>query len=384
MTDKKKIMIIAGEASGDLHGSNLIKEYKKIDSGAHFYGIGSSKMRDAGMEVLHDSSDLAVVGIFEVLAHFRVIYRVFNELKRRLVNDKPDLLILIDFPDFNLRLASFAKKVGIKILYYISPQVWAWRKSRVKKMAKIIDKMAVILPFEESFYRAENVDVTFVGHPLVDCVKPAVSKEEYRKGLNILNDAKVITVLPGSRKNEINLLLEEMLSACEMIYKKDNKSYFLVSCAPTIEINAVKEVFDRFDLNGQIIQSNLYDAIASSDFVITKSGTSTLETALLGIPMVIVYKVSYLSYLIGKAVIDVPYIGLANIIADEMVVPELLQKDANAAKIAQEAVRIIGDKDIYDNIYNKLKMVKEKLGKTGASENTANLIKEMLSDEKAV
>jgi lipid-A-disaccharide synthase len=373
-------MIVAGEASGDLHGANLIKEYRKIDSFADFYGIGSSNMKAAGMEVLYDSKEIAVVGIFEVLSHLRVIYRALSGLKKRLLNDKPDLLILIDFPDFNLRLAAYAKKIGVKVLYYISPQVWAWRQKRVKKMAKIIDKIAVIFPFEEEFYLKENMDVTFVGHPLADCVKPSVTKDEYRRNMNIPDNAKVITVMPGSRAGEINRLLDEMLGACRLIQDKDESYYFLVSCAPTIDSEVIRAALKRFNLNGQIIQGDVYNAVFSSDFVITKSGTSTLEIAILGIPMVIVYKVSPLSYLIGKWIfrINLPCIGLANIVAGERVVPELLQKEVSAERIAGEVLKVMGDKAAYDEILNKLGMISGKLGDERASKNTANLVKEIL------
>ncbi len=379
MANSKKIMIISGEASGDLHGSNLVREYLRLDPDAKFYGIGSTKMAELGVDILHDSKDLAVIGIFEVLARLRIILKVMSDIKRRLKEDKPDLLILIDYPDFNLRIAAYAKKIGVKVLYYISPQVWAWRQGRVKKMAKMIDKMAVIFPFEEEYYLKENMDVTYVGHPLADCVKATVEPEQYRAQLNIPDDAKVITVLPGSRMSEIKLLLSELLGACEALNEMDKSYYFLLSCAPTIEADIIKSAFEQCDIRGQVIEGNIYNAINASDFVITKSGTSTLETAMLTTPMLIVYKVSYLTYLIGKTFIKVDHIGLANIVAGERVVPELIQDNASWLKIADEVSRIMGDKKLYDATRAKLEIVREKLlAKTGASKNTAKLAKEIL------
>lgn len=374
-------MMIAGEASGDMHGANLILEYKKLRVDARFYGIGSSKMRDAGMEILFDSKEIAVVGLFEVLAHFNLIYKALSGIKKIIIQDKPDILVLIDYPDFNLRVASFAKKAGVKVLYYISPQVWAWRQGRVKKMAKIIDKMAVIFPFEEKFYKKENMDVTFVGHPLAGHVRSTISKEEYRKSLNIPDDSKVITILPGSRKSEITLLLDDMLKACQLINESDKSYYFLISCAPTIERDVIVRATSRYNINARIIDGNAYNAIASSDFVITKSGTSTLETAILGVPMIIVYKVSALTYSIGKRFISVPHIGLVNIVAEERVVPELIQNEATPENIARSALLIIGNKALYETTRAKLISVKEKLGASGASKNTAELIKKTLYEK---
>lgn len=380
MAEDKKIMIVAGEASGDLHGSNLIKEYRKLDESAHFYGIGSTKMRATGMEVLYDSREIAVVGILEVLSHIRPIMRALSGLKKRLRTDRPDLLILIDFPDFNFMLAKYAKKIGVKVLYYISPQVWAWRRGRVKKIAKLVDKMAVIFPFEVELYEKEGVDVSFVGHPLVDCVKPTISKEEYKEKLGIPEGRRVITVMPGSRENEIKRLLDELLGACEIIQSKEPESWFMVSCADSVDRAVILDAIKRHRIDACLIEGGVYDAINASDFVIAKSGTTTLEVAILAVPMVIVYSTSAFTYFLGTKVfgIDSSRIGLANIVYGENVVPELIQEDLNRGKIAAEVLSILNDKERYVAMKGKLETVKEKLGSSGASEKIARLVKDIL------
>jgi lipid-A-disaccharide synthase len=374
----KTIMIVAGEASGDMHGASLVREMLKIDPALNFYGIGGNKLQEAGVKLLANASTMAVVGLTEVISKLRSILKIMNMMKKSLDKYRPELVILIDYPDFNLPLAKAAKKRGIKIFYYISPQVWAWRKSRINKIKRLVDKMAVILPFEVDTYAAKGFVVDYVGHPLLDLVKPSYSQQESRKMFNLDESKTTIGLLPGSRQSEVIKLLPEMLRAAEILAQKIQNLQFILPLADTLEEKTVGDIVSGFTIKVKVISGQTYDAVSCCDLAIVASGTATLETALLGVPMIIIYKISPLSYFIGKLVVNVKNIGLANIIAGKTVVPELIQGKANAQSIAAEAVAILTSVERKKEMMNELAEIRAKLGKPGAAIRAAQLVLDML------
>lgn len=376
----RKVMIVAGEASGDLHGGNLVRAMHRIDPDLSFYGVGGKSMQKAGVRLLADASDMAVVGLTEVIYKLGMILRVMHRLKASLKRERPDLVILIDYPDFNLPLARTASKRGIKVLYYISPQVWAWRKGRIETIRRTVNRMAVILPFEEDFYREAGVNVTFVGHPLLDEVKKKYARAEALKRFGLKEEAVTVGILPGSRASEVVRLLPEMVKACRILTEKISPLQFVLPLAGTLDPRFVRDILMQFPVKVNVIQEEIYDVIAVSDVAIVASGTATLETALMETPMVVVYKVSASSYAIGRRFIRVDHIALANIIAGRTVVPELIQDEANPERIAAEVRELIVEKGKAREMKASLAEIRGKLGTPGASQRTARLACDMLMD----
>ncbi len=374
----RNIFIVAGEASGDMYGADLVKEMLNIYPDLCFYGIGGNKLKEAGVELIADAAKISVVGLTEVLSKLSNFFKIIKKLKDKLDALKPALVILIDFPDFNLNIvARQAKKRNIKIFYYISPQVWAWRKGRIKQIKKLVDKMAVILPFEVDLYAENNFGVSYVGHPLVDIVKVNVSKVEARRKLGLSEDKTTIGLLPGSRTAEIKSLLPEMMQAAQILKKNIKSAQFILPQADTLDETIINEIISKYDIEIKIIAGRTYEAIFCCDLAVVTSGTATLETGLLGVPMIIVYKVSLLSYLIGRLVINVENIGLVNIIAGKTVVPEFIQKDANGRQIAAEALAIL-ESERYEQIKKELSAISAKLGNPGATARAAKIACEMI------
>jgi lipid-A-disaccharide synthase len=371
-------MIIAGEASGDLHGANLVKEALKADSSLTFFGIGGPKMREAGVHTLVDASDMAVVGLVEVISHFSIIYHAFKTMKRILEAEPPDLLILIDYPDFNLKLAKIAKRAKVKVLYYISPQVWAWRVGRVKKISRLVDRVAVVFPFEVPFYQKEGIPVTFVGHPLVDTVHPTLPRNEAFRKFSLDPARITIGLFPGSRRQEIRNLFPVILESAELLKKRFQDVQFILPVASSLKREDLEPALSSSGLKVTVVEGMGYDVMQVCDAAITVSGTVTLEIAMIGVPMVIIYKVSPLTYMIGKQLIRVDHIGICNIVAEERVVQELIQHDAEAVKIADEITRILMDSEYANNIRVKLGRVRNNLGKGGSSVAVARIALEML------
>jgi lipid-A-disaccharide synthase len=374
----KTIMIIAGEASGDMHGASLVHEMLKIDSSLKFYGIGGNKLQEAGVKLLAHASEMAVVGLTEVIPKLGTILKIMNRMKKSMDEFNPDLVILIDYPDFNLRIAKAAHKRGIKVFYYISPQVWAWRKGRINQIKKLVNKMAVILPFEVETYRQKGFPVNYVGHPLLDLVKTKYSPQEARTKFGLKEGKTTVALLPGSRFSEVNNLLPEMLRAGEILAQHIQDIQFLLPLADTIEEKIITDIISRYALKVNIISGHTYDAISCSDLAIVASGTATLETALLGVPMIIIYKISSLTYFIVKFIVNVKNIGLANIIAGKTIVPELIQEDASGNRIAAEALDILTDAERKQEMIKELAAIRNKLGNPGAARKTAQLAYDML------
>lgn len=374
----KTIMIVAGEASGDMHGAHLINQMLKRDPTLKFYGIGGNKMKAAGVELLADASEMAVVGLTEVLSKLRQILKIMAAMKRSMDERRPDLVILIDYPDFNLPLAKAARKRGIKVFYYISPQVWAWRKGRIRQIKKTVTRMAVILPFEVETYRQGGFSVDYVGHPLLDMVKPHYSGQELREKFGLAADKITVAILPGSRMSELEKLMPELLSAAEILKKEIREIQFVLPLADTLEESRVSEMMSGCPVNIMVISGQTYDVVSCADLALVASGTATLETALLKVPMVIVYKISLLSYVIGRLIVNVQNIGLVNIIAGRTIVPELVQHDANGPRIAREALSILRDEERKQKIIKELLTIRAMLGEPGAAIRAAQLALDML------
>jgi len=375
---KKRILIAAGEASGDLHASSLVKAMLELEPNLHFYGMGGEKLKKAGACIIFDISNLSVIGITEVISHLGHLYGVFRWFKESFKNARPDLLILVDYPDFNLRLAKVARSYKVPVLYYISPQIWAWRTNRIKKIGKLIDKMIVVFPFELSLYEKEGIDVSFVGHPLLDMAKVSKSKEENIKRFGLDEQKKIIGLLPGSRLSEVKRLLPPMLGAAYRLKQRFGNLQFILPIASGLKKEEIVKLTENSKVSITLVDDNIYEVIDICYLLIVSSGTATLETSLLSRPMIIVYKMSKLSYLIGRLLIKVPYIGIVNIIAGKKVVPELIQAEANAERITNEVIPLLEDDLYYQSICKELISIKEKLGKPGASKRAARIALRML------
>ena len=373
------MLMVAAEASADLHGSNLVKAMKTSCPGVIFCGIGGNNMKQAGVKILVSSSDMAVVGLTEVLQRFHTIFRAANKLKATLKTHHPDLLILIDYPDFNLYMARIAKRLQIPVLYYISPQVWAWRRGRVKKIAKRVDRMAVILPFEEQFYRERGVTVDYVGHPLLDAFESKVQSSKSKVQSSKSNVQRpVVGLLPGSRREEIRNMLPIMIRSAEILKIRYPDIRCLLPLAKTIEPEFIDSFIRKSSLNIEVHQGDIYEVLDNCHIALVTSGTATLDTAIMAVPMVVVYKVTPLSYRVGKMLIKTAFIGLVNLVAGEGVVPELIQDEVTPERLADEALTLIENEHVRKNMITKLRGIRKRLGEGGASERTAKIAAEMM------
>ena len=374
-----KVMIVAGEASGDLHGALLVREMLTVNPSLHFFGIGGNRMQEAGVKLLAHAADIAVVGVSEVFSKTAAFLRIIAKMRKSMDRLKPSLVILIDFPDFNLNIAArAARKRGIRIFYYISPQVWAWREGRVKQIKKLVDQMAVILPFEVDFYAARGFDVHYVGHPLRDIVKTPFTARQARAHFGLAEDKTTIGLLPGSRNSEIQKLLPEMVEAARIISRKIPGTQYILPLADTLEEKTVAGFLSDSGLKVKIVAGHTYDVLACCDLAIVTSGTATLETGLMGVPMVIVYKVSLFSELIGRMIIRQQHIGLVNILAGKTVAPELIQRDARGPRIASEALAILQNREKRRQIIRDLGNIRAKLGEPGAARRAAQIACNMI------
>jgi len=366
----KRILIVAGEASGDLHGAALAEELLRLAPGLRLEGMGGRRMREAGVFLHCPADQVSVVGVFEVAGKLKALLRAFLTLRRILHQAPPDLLILIDYPDFNLLLARMAKRSGIPMVYFISPQVWAWRRGRIRVIKRLIKKMLVILPFEEELYRREGVEALFVGHPLLDRLARVPPKEEVRSRFG---GGRLVGLLPGSRREELKRHLPVMLEAAKAIWAKAPDVRFIIALADVFDPADVRP-FLPDDLPVEVVQGKTYEVMRASDLLIVASGTATLEAALLETPMIIIYRLSLFSALIGRLVIKVPSIGLVNLVAGRKVVPELLQYQASPARIASLALSFLNSPDLLRSIRQELSRVRTALGAPGAIRRAAKEI----------
>jgi len=378
-----RVLIVAGEASGDLYGGLLMREMSAVPArgdtpvafgtgGIEFIGVGGPAMRAAGLRPLADASALGVTGVLEVLGRIASIWAAYRSAGAALEDPRgrPDLAILIDYPDFNLRLAARARRAGVPVLYFISPQVWAWRPGRVRRMAGIVDRVMVILPFEEAIYRRAGVPVEFVGHPLLDLVRIQRSRSQERAALGLNPGSPVLALLPGSRRNEMRAHLRPMLEAASRLKDEFRDLQCLLTVAPTFDRKEVEDqVAAAIPARGArpvLVFEDRYDAVAAADAAVVASGTATLETALLGVPMVVVYRMNPMTYLLARRLMHLEDIGMPNLIAGRRVVPELVQKDCTGKAIAAQVRRLLTDPGAAERMRRDLGEVRERLGSHGA------------------
>ena len=369
-----KYYIIAGEASGDLHASNLIAEIKKKDNKAEFRAWGGDLMRKQGVTLVKHYRHMAFMGFVEVVANLRKVLGNIKECKSDLLQYKPDVLVLVDSPGFNLRIAQFAHQNHIKVCYYISPQVWAWKQHRVNAIRQYVDKMLVILPFEAPFYQEHGVNAEFVGHPLLDELSKldAVPRIHFVHRNNLSEKREIIALLPGSRKQEVERMLGTMLK----VIPHFPQYQFVIAGVPSLD----KELYDRMigDKDVRLVVNQTYELLLNSSAALVTSGTATLETALLSVPEVVCYKANRLSYLIARKLVKVKYISLVNLIMEKEVVKELIQNDFNEANLVKELERLLKNSEKQRKLLDDLDALKHRLGNSGASEKAAELIVNMV------
>jgi len=373
-------MIVAGEASGDLHGADLAREMLLLDTSLKLSGIGGSLMAAAGVDLYYDIKNLAVMGIIEVVKRLKDIKSAMHVLESRFKLNRPDLLILIDYPGFNLELAKRAKKFNIPVLYYISPKIWAWREGRIEKIKKYVDRMAVILPFEKDYYQGHGVNVNFVGNPLLDQVLVSSEKDELKRKLAIDKTATVIGMMPGSRKQEITKLLPLFMQTAHLLKEKVENPVFILPLATTLSEDDLAGYFQTVgNLDVRIIKENRYEAMAVCDAAMAASGTLTLELAILQVPMVVCYRVLTLTYLLARPFIHIDYVSLVNLIAQEEVVPELLQHKATPENICRKLLPLLLKREAGNAMRQELDKVCRQLGEPGGSGRAARLAMEMVA-----
>lgn len=378
---KVHVMFLAGEASGDAHAAEVVTQLKLARPDIRINGMGGQEMRNAGVEVFFDSSIIAVVGVIEVLRHWGDIRQAMKIVKRQLDETRPDLLVLVDYPEFNLKMARHARELGIKVLFYISPQVWAWRPKRIHKIGSLIDHMAVIFKFEQQYYQQAGIPVSFVGHPLVDKVRTDTDARGIREQMGIPAAAKVVGLFPGSRHNEISRLLPLMLALARRMHARDPALKFLVPVASSRQFDDISRQCEDSGADITVIQGEIYDVISCCDAIASCAGTVTLEIALLNVPMCILYKVSWISYAIMKRLVTIPHIGLANIVAGKAVVREFLQQDANPDTVSRELFELLENAQYRQQVKTGLEQARENLGSGNGAYNMAQLVLSMLSKQ---
>ena len=373
----KRVVMVAGEASGDLHGGALLRELRARLPGIEVTGVGGPGLREAGMQAVADTAAIAGMGLVEAADKLWALLGAYLRLRRLLRSDPPDLLVLIDFPEFNLRLARVAKRLGVPVLYYIGPQVWAWRRGRARAMGSTVDRLLVVFPFEPSWYESEGVEASYVGHPLVDCVRPTRAREETLSRYGLDPERKTVVLLPGSRDQEVRRLLPPLVRAAEILGTQ-RRYQFAAAVAPMLDPAQVERVVRAASVPIAVVAGDTYNLIHASDLALVASGTATLETALLERPMVIAYRVAPLTYALARLLVRVPFIGMPNLIARRKVVPELVQGEATGERIAAEARTILETPVVRDDIVAGLRDVRMRLGSGGAAARAAEVALEML------
>jgi len=369
-----RIALIAGEASGDRLAADLVRSVQKKTAGLSFFGMGGASMRAAGVHIEQDFAGLSVVGIVEALWHYRRLRSVLERMKRMLASQRPDLLILVDYAEFNLRLADYAKSIGLKVLFYVSPQLWAWRPSRINRMVGRIDGMAVLFPFEVSYYQAVGIPVRFVGNPLVDDVRPSGNAEQLRKSFGLVDDKPTLGLFPGSRESEWRRHMPTLLQLAEQMVAKGVQP--VVSVASGLEVDELEQA--RRHPGIQWVRGRSVDLMASCDALVVASGTATLEAGLLKIPMVVIYRLSWLSYGLLRLFVHVKDIALVNIVAGRRIVRELIQSLCTLQNLGEETQRLLFDEAYRRTMVEALGDVKDSLGEGGASDRLADWVLELV------
>ena len=367
-----RVMMIAGEVSGDIHGAGVVRELKRRDPSIEIYGIGGERMKSEGMALTYHVNELSFMGFMEVLRHLPLIRSVERTLEQLLVLKKPDVVVLIDYPGFNLRFARKAKKHGVKVVYYISPQVWAWKKGRVKKMRGIIDTMLVVFPFETEIYEKEGIDVRFVGHPLLEELNVGFSRAQFCKRFGIDQSKKILALIPGSREQEVENLFSVMARSAAVLQRQEGCE-IVVGIAPNLK----EQVFERYlppNISLHFVENATHETMKYAELAIVTSGTATLETACFETPMIVVYRTSWLTYLIARLLVRVKNIGLVNIVAGKTIVPELIQHNVTVHRLVALASGLIKNDETRGAMKKDLSVVKGLLGSKGASANVAETI----------
>ena len=368
-----RILIVTGEASGDLHGANLAQALRHLAPDVEILGIGGSKMKAAGVNMIRGIERHDVVGLIG-LAQLRAVLRTYMFLGRYLRRTTLDAVVFIDYPGFNLRMARVAAKAGHCVIYYIAPQIWAWHPGRINLIARVVRRMIVILPFEEELYREAGVACSFVGHPLLDVVAPTYDRAELRKRFEVDASGPVVGLLPGSREGEVRALLPVMLEAAARLRQGRPDVQFVVAQAASVADALIEGPVTASGVNVRIARDQSSEVMAASDVLLVASGTATLQAAVIGTPMVITYKAPWLSYWIGRCVVRVKWLGLVNIVAGRSIVPELIQQEATSQRLVEEADRLLSDHDLYHRMCADLRSVRASLGESGASRRAAEVV----------
>ena len=375
---QNNILIIAGEPSGDLHAARLVRDLKSLDSNLEFFGLGGRLSKDAGVDTIFDISKLALVGLAEVLKNIFTVGKVFKGILKRVDQERPCLAILVDYPGFNLRLARELKKRSIPVVYYISPQVWAWGRDRIKIIKECVTKILVFFKFEEDLYKTYGIDAEFVGHPLLGTVKASLSKSEALKKYDFKEGSLKIVLLPGSRATEIKAIFPTMVSAAQKIKEKAPNAQFIIARYEGLPLSMYEDIIKDSGLDIRIASGDTYNALNASDFAIVTSGTATLETAIIGTPLIITYKANLLTYIAYKLVATIPFIGIVNIIAGKEIAPEFIQYAATPQNMADTVMSIVSDKSRMAGMREELRKVKDSLGYSEASMRSARAIIKLL------
>lgn len=370
-------MLVVGEASGDMHGAQLVEALWKRDPTLRMFGVAGERLQKTPFEVLFSVSRLTGMGLVELAGNLKNLWQAYCLLRRAIRERRPSLLVLIDFPEFNLRLAKLAKRLAVPVLYYVSPQVWAWRRRRVRDIARWVDRMAVVFPFEVPFYQRRGVDVTFVGHPLLETVHVEEDRETLLGRLGLDPAKPIIALLPGSRRPEVEYHLPVMLEAVAC-FQREQTIQFLCVRASTVNPEVIETRLKRAAITMPIVNDHRYDAMNASDLVWVASGTATLETALLLKPMIVVYRMAALTYLLARWLVKVDHIAMVNLIAEKRVVPELIQSEFNAARLIDESRALLSDRKRYQTVVDELSQLRGKLGLPGAAERVADLAFSMM------
>jgi lipid-A-disaccharide synthase len=378
MTDARRtVLFVAGEASGDLHAAKVVERLRQLDAGVAAFGVGGDRMREAGCELTYHSDDFAVVGLVEVLRHVPRLRAAMERLVALAVERGTRLAVLVDYPGFNLMLARRLRAVGVRVLYYISPQVWAWGEGRVRKIARRVDRMAVVFPFEVDFYRQRGVDVEFVGHPLLELAVLADPPDAAAPAGTVLG------LLPGSRRHEIERHLPAMLGAVSLLKRRIDGLTVRLGRAHGVTDELLAGNGDPARLGVEICPPDaVHDVMRGSTALLISSGTATLEAACLGVPMVVVYRLAALTYVIGRALVRIPDIGLVNVVAGERVVPELVQAEVTPARMAEAVAPYLTDRELRQRTSGRLREVRRTLGEPGASSRVARMVIQMLEEAR--
>lgn len=374
----KKLLVIAGESSGDIHGGNLVREIRKIDPRIEIFAAGGQKLKEAGATLLVDLVQHAVIGAVEVLRHYYKFKKIFDQLLAFADEQKPDAVILIDYPGFNLKFARAAKSKGIKVIYYISPQIWAWAPGRITDIRKTVDQMIVILPFEKDIYEKAGIRVSYVGHPILDILREDAGGD-FRARYAVDHKKRVVGLLPGSRRNEIRKILPLMLEAAVILQGSGENLSIFISAADSKIKKMIEGIVSQYPLD-VVLCDDVYAIMKHARVCMVASGTATVQTAFYLTPMVIIYKVAFITWFLGRLLIRIPYIGLVNVIAGKKIIDEFIQFDAQPAAIAAAARQLLDNDEKYASVKNELRVVKERLGMPGASARAARVVVDFLGD----